>query len=93
LEENPFLKDYRDDMIQAILDMNKVRNEVSKFLAERYGYEFNHGNMVIFLAVFTAEYLLYMDVGYERFAFILRIVYDFIKECIDMKLAEFKGTP
>jgi transcription termination factor NusB len=93
LEKNPFLKDYGDNFIQALLDMTEVRNEVSKFLAERYGSRFDNVNMAIFLAVFTSENLLQIDISYNEYVQLLKLFYDFVKYCMKMGLVEFKRTP
>jgi hypothetical protein len=82
-EKNPFLKDYRDDIEQCIVDMDNVRVEVSRFLALRYGSEFRYGNMLMFLAVLTSEYLLYINAPYEKYEAILRLTYKYLKSLIE----------
>jgi hypothetical protein len=82
-KENPFLKDYGDNIEQCLMDMDNVRMEVSRFLTKRYGHEFRYGNMLMFLAVLTSEYLLYIDAPYEKYESILRLTYNLLKSLIE----------
>jgi hypothetical protein len=79
-EESPFLKDYTDKVDEMIRDMAHVTAEVTGFLEARYGNKYNTRNLIGFLWVFTAVFLLKDEIDIDDYLNGLELLYEYLKQ-------------
>jgi hypothetical protein len=87
MEKNPFLEDYRENVIQGVIDMVYVSQDVIDFLYRRYGDEIKTANYTLFLCVFVLGFLEHVKMPLEHFIKTLEAIYSLYQEAKKLALS------